>query len=174
MEYFEDDDWIEENNEVGCEKIGELHVQGGVNLAENKEEDGGFWLVPGFHKYLSTWTAEHRHFAKSYPSRNQFNLFDRSLIPELYDAAVHIATRAGSAILWNQRTLHGSRSNTSDRPRYAQFYKMFPAEHPSMTPERAKYRRDAILKKLKMAKINPDEDLTPLGRKIFGLEITSL
>ena len=90
------------------------------------------------------------------------------MIPQLYDVACHIATRAGSAILWNQRTMHGSRANASDRPRYAQFYKMFPAEHPGMNAKRAQRRREAILEKLTRAQINPDEELTPLGKKIFG------
>ncbi|CAF5180762.1 unnamed protein product, partial [Rotaria magnacalcarata] len=61
LNYDSDDDWITENNEPGCSKVGELHVQGLVNLADNLEEDGGFWLVPGFHKYLTQWADDHRH-----------------------------------------------------------------------------------------------------------------
>ncbi|CAF1195980.1 unnamed protein product [Rotaria sordida] len=40
LDYEDDDDWIVENNEPGCDTIGERHVQGLVNLADNLEEDG--------------------------------------------------------------------------------------------------------------------------------------
>lgn len=169
LSYKYDDDWITENNETGCAKIGELHVQGLVNLADNVEEDGGFWLVPGFHKYLSTWAAKHRSFKNMYGKYYQFILLSKNHIPELYDAACHISTRAGSAILWDQRTMHGSRANQSLRPRFAQFFKMFPADHPAMTPERAEERQKAILQKLNNVNIDPQIDLTELGRKLFGL-----
>lgn len=169
LKYLSDDDWIDENNEPGCAIVGELHVQGLINLADNLEEDGGFWLVPGFHKYMIQWATEHTSFRKKFGRDFQFLLFEESDIPELYASACHISTRAGSAILWDQRTMHGSRSNHSLRPRFAQFFKMFPREHPAMTSERAEYRGKAILSKLKTAGINPEIDLTPLGKNIFGL-----
>ncbi|CAF3683294.1 unnamed protein product [Rotaria sp. Silwood1] len=170
LRYRSASDWITENNEPGCAAIGELHVQGLVNLADNQEEDGGFWLVPGFHKYLEQWTHEHQALSNIYGRWNRFNLFREGDIPELYAAACHISSRAGSAILWDQRIMHGSRSNCSLRPRYAQFFKMFCAEHPAMTPERAERRREAILAKLKLVNIDPEVDLSPMGRKLFGLE----
>ena len=37
LSYESDDDWIDENNEPGCAAIGEQHVQGLVNLADNLE-----------------------------------------------------------------------------------------------------------------------------------------
>lgn len=169
LRYRDDDDWIEENNEPGCAAVGELHVQGLVNLADNLPEDGGFWLVPGFHKYLPQWTIANQRLVGKYGKRSQFNLFDKNDIPDLYSLACHISTRAGSAILWDQRTLHGSRRNESHRPRFAQFFKLFPAEHPAMTPERAEHRRQAILAKLRQANIDPESDLTPLGKRLFGL-----
>lgn len=169
LRYESDDDWIDENNEVGCAMIGELHVQGLVNLADNREENGGFWLVPGFHKYLSRWTKENTEVKKKFGRHDQFILFDREDIPELYAVACHISTRAGSAILWDQRTMHGSRANQSQQARFAQFFKMFPREHPSMNTEREQSRRQVILSKFEKANINPDTDLTPLGKKLFGL-----
>ena len=144
-------------------------MQGLVNLADNQTEDGGFWLVPGFHRYLPKWAAQQPQLREQHGTRSQFNIFSKMDIPELYEAACHISTRAGSAILWNQRTMHGSRANCSLRPRFSQFFKMFPAEHPSMTPERAQHRRAAILKKLREAHINPDTEITALGKKLFGL-----
>ncbi|CAF3232140.1 unnamed protein product [Rotaria socialis] len=169
LRYKSDIDWITENNEPGCAKVDELHVQGLVNLADNLEEDGGFWLVPGFHKYLPQWAADHREMLNIYGHYNQFIMIGRKYIPELYDAACHISSRAGSAILWDQRTMHGSRANCSARPRYAQFFKMFPVDHPAMTPERAEKRSKAIMVKLQAVNIDPETDITPLGRKLFGL-----
>ncbi|CAF3460961.1 unnamed protein product [Rotaria sp. Silwood1] len=169
LNYKYDDDWITENNEPGCNTIGERHVQGLVNLADNLEEDGGFWLVPGFHHYLSKWTAEHEALRSKYGLYSTFNLFDENKIPELYAVACHISTRAGSAILWDQRVMHGSRANHSLRPRYAQFFKMFPTDHPAMTPDRAEKRREGVLAKLRTANINPEVDLTVLGRQLFGI-----
>ena len=170
LNYKYDHHWIDENNETGCAAVGELHVQGLVNLADNVEEDGGFWLVPGFHKYLAQWAVERQDLSRQFGRRTQFLLFDEVDIPDLYCAACHIASRAGSAILWDQRTIHGSRENRSLRPRFAQFFKMFPKEHPAMTLDRAHCRREAILSKLEKAKIDPEKDLSPLGRKLFGLE----
>ncbi|CAF2858279.1 unnamed protein product [Rotaria sp. Silwood2] len=170
LRYRSASDWITENNEPGCAAIGELHVQGLINLADNQEEDGGFWLVPGFHKYLEQWAHEHQALGNIYGRWNRFNLFREPDIPELYAAACHISSRTGSAILWDQRIMHGSRANCSLRPRYAQFFKMFPAEHPAMTSERAERRREAILAKLKLVNIDSEVNLSPMGRKLFGLE----
>ncbi|CAF1365520.1 unnamed protein product, partial [Adineta ricciae] len=170
MRYRNDDCWIEENNEPGCAKIGELHVQGLVNLADNLEEDGGFWLVPGFHRYMAQWAQEHPSLRKKFGRNSRFLVFDKDYVPDMYAVACHVSTRAGSAILWDQRTMHGSRANDSRRPRLAQFFKMFPRQNPSMTPERAEYRREGILSKLKKVNLDPRTDLTPLGRKLFGLD----
>ncbi|CAF2139798.1 unnamed protein product [Rotaria magnacalcarata] len=169
LDYDSDDDWITENNEPGCSKVGELHVQGLVNLADNLEEDGGFWLVPGFHKYLTQWADDHRELRNFYGHYDQFIMIDREYIPELYDAACHISSRAGSAILWDQRTIHGSQANRSLCPCYAQIIKMFPIDHPGMTLVRSEKRSKTILAKLQVVNINPETDLTPLGRKLFGL-----
>ena len=54
-------------------------------------------------------------------------------------------------------------------PRYAQFFKMFPRQHPAMTPEREQYRSQAIRRKLQNENINSETDLTPLGKNLFGL-----
>lgn len=169
LTYRSSDDWIDENNHPGCATVGELHVQGLVNLADNLEDDGGFWLVPGFHKYLAQWAEQRRDLLRQYGRHTEFLLFQENSIPEMYAVAQRITSRAGSAILWDQRTMHGSRTNQSLRPRFAQFFKMFPREQPAMTPERAEHRREAILRRLQRANIDPKTDLTPLGRQIFGL-----
>lgn len=55
LRYKHDSDFITENNEVGILVENTLHIQCLINLADNYEEDGGFHLVPGFHKYFTEW-----------------------------------------------------------------------------------------------------------------------
>ncbi|CAF3607368.1 unnamed protein product [Rotaria sp. Silwood1] len=169
LRYRSNRDWILENDEAGCAQLGQLYVQGLVNLADNHEEDGGFWLIPGFHQYMTKWTNKNYEFRERFLAHNQFIVFDKNEIPDMYKAACHISMRAGSAVLWDQRMMHGSRANCSLRPRYVQYLKMFRADIPTMTPERAERRRKAILEKLQAVNIDPITDLTAAGRIVFGL-----
>ena len=38
----------------------QISVQGLINLADNRPEDGGFQIVPGFHKNFLQWTNKTR------------------------------------------------------------------------------------------------------------------
>ncbi len=49
------EDFIQENN--GCKNDGDEKVQGVLAFAESCEKDGGFCLVPGFHKNLHEWCS---------------------------------------------------------------------------------------------------------------------
>jgi len=49
---------LSEFSEDNINKIARRHIQGLVNFADNLEEDGGFQLVPGFHKNFIKWTKE--------------------------------------------------------------------------------------------------------------------
>jgi hypothetical protein len=64
------------------------------------------------------------------------------------------------------RTVHGSRPNNSDRERYAQFVKMFPAS--PMDSERAAARAASINKKINSAGLQ--DCITDLGKHLFGLQ----
>jgi len=59
---------------------------------------------------------------------------------------VRMTARAGSAIIWNQKTMHGSKPNNSENIRYAQFFKMFPST--PMDPKRKSAREKAVLAKV--------------------------
>ena len=39
----------------------QVQVQGLINLADNRDEDGGFTVVPGFHKLFLKWTEHTRN-----------------------------------------------------------------------------------------------------------------
>ena len=73
--------------------------------------------------------------------------------------------RAGSLVIWDQRTPHGAVSNNSSRPRFAQFMKMFPAQ--PIDSSRLAARSETVLYMCKKANFLPL--LTPLGARLFGL-----
>eukprot|EP01114_Cavostelium_apophysatum_P001727 TRINITY_DN11507_c0_g1_i1.p1 TRINITY_DN11507_c0_g1~~TRINITY_DN11507_c0_g1_i1.p1 ORF type:complete len:369 (-),score=71.91 TRINITY_DN11507_c0_g1_i1:27-1082(-) len=162
LKYRSTQDYITENNYVGCLREPQLHIQGLINLADNNERDGGFQLVPGFHHHLEEW-ARATNNLKAHYGRKRF-----IVLPEdcLRENVIHVSSRAGSVILWNQTVAHGSRPNKSDRIRYAQFFKMFPAQ----PMEETRCTRRAQLSAKKIAEANFESDLTSLGEKLFGLK----
>lgn len=156
--------FITENNQVGISDpdLFQQNVQGLVNLHDNLEEDGGFQIIPGFHRHLVEWAKNTPHLKRQYGNRATF-----IVIPEnepIQKLSIRVTARAGSAVLWDQRTVHGSRPNNSSNPRYAQFFKMFPAL--PLESERAKFRALKIKEKIEEVKFQPSE----LGKNLFGLE----
>jgi hypothetical protein len=53
------EDFISENN--GTKNDGQLKLQGLVAFVDSTEQDGGFCLVPGFHKKLEEWAKLTEH-----------------------------------------------------------------------------------------------------------------
>jgi len=158
-------DFIEENNYVGVAKDNELHLQGLINLADNKPEDGGFQLVPGFANHLA-------EFAKVTAPRLKSKYGNRSTFIVLRDNepfishAIRLSARAGSLIIWDQRTAHGSAPNNTTNARYAQFLKLFPAI--DLNIPRAVARSSLL--KVKVENADFTSELTDLGKKLFGFE----
>jgi len=166
LKYKTMQDFITENNQVGVKADNQLHIQGLVNLADNKEEDGGFQIVPGFRHDLEDFVAQRaKDLRPMYSTRKVF-----CVLPDdepLQSRAIRVSSRAGSAVLWDQRTVHGSRANDSSRPRFAQFLKFFPARY--CAAERWAKRKDAVDAAVKKSGWNLRE-LTPLGRRVLCLE----
>lgn len=114
------------------------HYQGALNLLDNLEEDGGTRVVPGFHKSFQTWfealgRAED-NLAQSSPHDNWLlkrpcggGSFKFSDLDPIHSLSHRVPMRAGSLLLWNHCTVHGSRANNSDRFRTAQFIRGFRA-----------------------------------------------
>lgn len=138
-------------------------IQGVINLRDNVEEDGGFAVVPGFHRIFETWVECGAHTLglrdwprKSYP-------FQQS------EGAAHMAQRvpmrAGSVVLWDQRCAHGSMPNRSGNPRMAQFFKMFPAT----TLSDAQRRKRAAILQQEIDALGFGEELTETGRAVFDV-----
>jgi hypothetical protein len=99
-----------------------------------------------------------------------------------------IPGEAGDLLLWDVLVAHGNGENLSDRPRLAQYITMYPASA-SQFEERQRLAAISLKNKSSMHqqsnKFNPlpadprgwelnntpeDPNLTPLGRKLLGLD----
>ena len=116
LTYQRRNDFIEENNHLNAAD-GYVNLQGLVNFIDNRTQDGGFHLIPGFHHHFEEWArATENTLGKAYMSRSTF-----IVLPEhdyLKEAVIRIAVPAGCCIVWDQRTIHGSAPNDSERPRF--------------------------------------------------------
>ncbi len=159
-------------------------VQGVLCLTDTPPERGGFQCVPGFHKkgLLEDWIAAQP------PGRNP-HAPDLSRLPAGLKLTP-IAAQAGDLIIWNRRLAHGNGHNTSDKPRLAQYITMFAPAAPvtgNVVPEglesnrqdRIRRWRDRLPPDAKWAPGDPrgweqtygkTAELTPLGRKLLGLD----
>ena len=162
-------DFIVENNCVGTVDDGKLHVQGLINLLDNREQDGGFLVCPGVHKHLYDYTMKCK--LEEYSNLYGKDCHGFCVLPKddhIFQVhAIRVTARAGSLVLWNQRLPHGSAPNFSERFRYAQFLKMFPKSYCS--DARLKKRSEAVKKLLQNADIEI-ENLPSLAKEMYGLE----
>ncbi|KAL0476874.1 htxA [Acrasis kona] len=156
--------FCEEHNATGHSSApgNQIRLQALLNFIDNREQDGGFQLVPGFHKHLEQWAHRTRDTLGKYKRFGSFNVLPSS--DPIHQYAERITMPAGSLLVWDIRLPHGSKPNHSDRPRMAQFLKYFPAP-PKGT---FKQRKEIVEAKLEQSGIG--DDLTATGRKLFGLE----
>ncbi|KYQ88466.1 WD repeat protein [Tieghemostelium lacteum] len=126
LRYAHKSEFIVENNQPSA--ADGIQLQAVLNLLDNREEDGGYVVVPGFnHIFVDYFTNVKKATpgkvidTKANPSYN----FNSKELPYRY--AKRISMRQGSMVIWDQRMPHGSFSNQSNRPRMAQFLKIFPA-----------------------------------------------
>lgn len=145
-------------------------VQGGLYLCDTDETMGGFQCIPGFHNELEEWIS------KQPVDRDPF-------VPDLANLRpTPIPARAGSVVLWDTRMAHGSAHNVSDKPRFAQFISMFPAERlgqqevakriddwRARRAPGAEYGFPGDARQIEQRRYATAE-LTGLGRKLLGLD----
>jgi len=139
-----------------------LHLQGLINLADNYAEDGGFQVVPGFNRHLTEWVLKNPKLRGRYDKYSTFIMFSSS--DPCHQRSLRVTARAGSLVIWDQRNAHGSAPNNSNRIRYAQFLKLFPAS--PIDPQRAEARTIAVKAKVEKSGV----EVTDLGEKLFGLK----
>jgi ectoine hydroxylase-related dioxygenase (phytanoyl-CoA dioxygenase family) len=155
-------------------------VQGVLYLADTTEDMGGFQCIPGFHRkgVLEAWIADQ-------PADRNPRAPDLTRLPEGY-RVTPIPGRAGDLLIWDRRLAHGNGRNRSNRPRLAQYITMSPApllplseQAEARRQERVAMWRDRLPPKGKAFPGDPrrkeelhgqSAELTPLGRKLLGLE----
>jgi hypothetical protein len=145
-----------------------FRVQGVLALTDTDESMGGFQAIPEMYRQLESWI-------KSQPA-------DRD--PRRPDLAgfeiTKLAMRAGDLVIWTTLLPHGNGHNVSDRPRLAQYITMNPADESN--EELRQTRIDCWRTNRPMPSPafkgdprgseanNPPAELTPLGRRLLGLD----
>ncbi|MXX80950.1 MAG: phytanoyl-CoA dioxygenase family protein [Chloroflexi bacterium] len=151
-------------------------VQGVLYLVDTREGEGGFQCVPGVHRRAAEISAG----ISDQDLRHQ-QLHER--FPEQIGPPIEIEANAGDFIIWHSALPHGNSRNLSNKPRLAQYVRLFPAEpsneelreqriaswrkstHPAFQNPRA-FPGDPRAKEA----MTPPAELTPLGRKLLGLD----
>ncbi|WP_230681294.1 phytanoyl-CoA dioxygenase family protein [Paracidovorax cattleyae] len=95
-------------------------TQGILYLTDTRSEQGALTLVPGFHHRLGVWLEGLPGGPASARTQDLQAL-----------GAVPIAGRAGDLIIWHHALPHGSRPNSTDRPRLVHYLNFFPADAPA-------------------------------------------
>ncbi|KAG2389245.1 hypothetical protein C9374_014645 [Naegleria lovaniensis] len=147
-----------EYNEAGRYDDGIVKLQALLNFVDNREQDGGFIIVPKFHKHFLKWVNATKKTlgAKHHSSFLVLN----SIQKEIAEKGVRVPLRAGDLLIWDIIMPHGSAPNDSERYRLCQFLKMFPAQ--PLKKERMKLIHQAVQKN--------GMHVTELGEKLFGLK----
>ena len=139
-------------------------------LTDTAINQGGFQCVPELYRNLEEWI-------KTQPlDRDPF-------VPDLTGFTItSVPVQAGDLIIWNRLLPHRSGHNTSDVPRFAQYITMSPTtdgKDLNRRKERIRRWRDR-LRHTDLAKCSDirrfeerhgvTDDLTPLGRRLLGLD----
>jgi len=135
-----------------------------VALVDCPEEVGGFQTVPGSAKYLPTWCAEHKPLWKN-----------RSMqIPEddpIRKYFQHIPLRKGEIVIFDGAQAHCNFANYSPKMRLFQFIRMLPAFKTCEDKDRFAPLRIIQQYPEKFETWKSEIKLTPLGRKLVGLDV---
>ena len=145
-------------------------------LVDTKQGEGGFQCVPGLHRRATEVSAG----ISDEDLRHQ-QLHER--FPEQIGPPIEVEAEAGDFIIWHSALPHGNSRNHSDKPRLAQYVRLFPTDpaneqlreariaswresaHPAFQNPRA-FPGDPRGKEAQ----SPPAQLTPLGRKLLGLD----
>lgn len=158
------------------------HIQCVINLEDNELQDGGTILVPSIHRYMSEFCEiTEKSLFKPVP----FVVFGKKEIENkienlLLKVALRMTLRKGSVLLWNQMIFHGTTPNQSNKFRFVQYMKAFKRKEsffPTIDisqsnvpiPLRLKKRSNLILNLINQS--NNTDSVSPLGNKLFGLDV---
>ena len=148
-----------ENNAV-IRSMG-FQTQTVINLADNVEEDGGFCVVPGFHRYFPTWCKDSLGAMPEGKAKARSYMVAKS--DPLASLAKRVCMRAGSVVVWDQRCLHGSMPNDSPKFRAAQFCRFL-----RVPPRPRLVARTACVERA-LTEAGLMDTVTEVGKAVFGL-----
>jgi len=152
-----------------------LSVQGVLYLADTDADQGGFQCVPALFRCFDEWLATQP------PDRNPHS-------PDLKGFEVEpIPGKAGDLVIWNRLLAHGNGHNRSNKPRFAQYISMFPADPRTSEADgwgggredRIRQWQERRPPNASWAPGDPRDwehqhcqaaNLTPLGRRLLGLD----
>ena len=150
-----------------------FRLQGVLCLTDTTADMGGFQCVLGFHRVLEEWV-------KTQPPDRNPHAPDLNSLPEGM-RVTPIPANAGDLIIWSTALAHGNGHNVSKCPRFSQYINMYPARD----DEEARQARIARWRE-RQAPAAPwvvgdprgveasryqSAELTPLGRKLLGLDL---
>jgi ectoine hydroxylase-related dioxygenase (phytanoyl-CoA dioxygenase family) len=139
-------------------------VQGVLYLNDTPAEQGAFICVPGFQHKLEDWLANLPKGAK--PKEQDL----------LALGTKRIGAEAGDLVLWQTALPHTASLNRGTSPRVAQYITMSPAgeKNPDARQRHVAFWRDRLAGFRYAEEREHDEvppaKLTPLGRKLVGLD----
>ena len=135
-------------------------VQGVLYLADIAENQGTFQCVPEIYRNITSWTDADRTLDEA----------------ELTEEIIKVPGQKGDLVIWDKLLAHGNGSNTADAPRFAQYISMAPEQ---FADREARTRRIETWRNRETFGEDPSgweqehlepADLTPLGRKLLGLD----
>lgn len=145
-------------------------VQGVLYLDDTSEKQGGFQAVPSLYRELDEWIAEQPEGRD--PRNPDFD-------PDEYEVEA-IAGEQGDLLIWDSLLPHGNGHNEADRPRFAQYISMMPTRwsDTEWRDTRVESWREREPPETGSMPGDPRErekrhavaDLTPLGRKLLGVD----
>lgn len=143
-------------------------VQGVLYLEDTSADQGGFQCVAGFQRRFQEWVKTQP--ADRDPWRPALDGLEVKTIPG----------KAGDLLIWHNLLPHGNSRNRSNKPRLAQYITMSPARE---ADEEARQKRIEGWRERKspggrafpgdprgFEQHRPVADLTPLGKKLLGLD----
>lgn len=147
-------------------------VQGVVYLTDTSADQGGFCCVPELYRDIDEeWLADRRE-------QEEPNDLSEAELAD-YDVEA-IPGEQGDIVIWDRLCPHGNGRNHADRPRFAQYVLMTPESfadsekraarteswRESTAPPGAAFPGDPR----ELEAETPPAELTPLGRKLLGLD----
>jgi len=130
-------------------------------MVDSREGDGGFCCVPGFTNHLSDYAEKTKKSSYATKKAKEYSFVNVHPNDFLNSQTRKITSRAGSLVVWSSELPHCNYPNDSNKWRFNLYVKLFPSKEGAPGTE---------LRKNLVENYTKDIKVTPLGRKLFGLE----